>query len=114
MEAPFPAWGRVEPPTAVGDGAGVHITTGVSAGDSAYAVGVTALVQTTDNDVLNMRSGPGLNFARLGTIANGTLVTLIEGPQNADGLIWWRVRLPNGTEGWVVAAVDGINTLLPQ
>lgn len=114
MEAPFPAWGRVEPPAAVGDGAGVDVTTGIPVGDSAYAVGVTALVQTTDNDVLNMRSGPGLSFARLGTIPNGTLVTLIEGPQNADDLIWWRVRLPDGTEGWVVVAVDGINTLLPQ
>lgn len=108
----FAPWGQMQPPA--GDGAGVDVNTGIPVGDSAYAVGVTALVQTTDNDVLNMRSGPGLNFARLGTIPNGTLVTLIEGPQNADGLIWWRVRLPDGTEGWVVAAVDGINTLLPQ
>ncbi len=112
----LPAWGHVNPPAAtpvptiVGDGDG----SGTPVGDSAYAVGVIAEVQTTDNDVLNLRVGPGTSFQRLGTIPNGTMVTLIEGPQNADGLIWWKVRLPNGTEGWVASQVDGVNTLLPR
>ncbi|MBA3872546.1 MAG: SH3 domain-containing protein [Anaerolineae bacterium] len=97
----FSPWGQVQaPPTATGN--------------SVYAVGVTATVQTTNNDVLNLRNGPGLTFQRLGLVPNGTIVTLIEGPQNADGLIWWRIRLPNGTEGWVVTQIDGITTLVPQ
>lgn len=103
-------WGRVNLPT-------VTMATplpAMPAGDTAFVVGMTVQVQTTDNDVLNMRSGPGKSFARLGTIGNGTLVTLVEGPQNADGLIWWRVRLPTGAEGWVVTEVDGVKTLLPR
>ena len=111
--AALPAWGQVNPPVATaipGDGDG----SGTPVGDSAYAIGVIAEVQTTNNDVLNLRVGPGLSFQRLGTIPNSTMVTLIDGPQNADGLIWWKVRLPNGTEGWVVSNVDGVNTLLPR
>jgi len=109
--AALPVWGKINPPVATpvpSDGSGI------SMGDGAYRIGVIAQVQTTDNDVLNLRNGPGLNFPRLGTIPSGTMVTLIDGPQNADGLIWWKVRLPNGTEGWVVSSVDGINTLLPR
>jgi uncharacterized protein YgiM (DUF1202 family) len=77
-------------------------------------VGGQAIVQTTAGDVLNLRSGPARSFALLGTAPNGTVVTILEGPTNADGLIWWRVRLPSGAEGWVVEAIDGINTLLPH
>ncbi len=105
----FAAWGQIQPPSVQ-----PTLVPQVPVGDSAYAVGVTAQVQTTDNDVLNIRSGPGVNYSRLGTINNGTMVTLIEGPQTADGFTWWRVRLPTGVEGWVVIQVDGINTLLPR
>jgi len=106
---PFAAWGQIEPPAVQ-----PTLVPQIPVGDSAYAVGVSAQVQTTDNDVLNLRSGPGTSFSRLGTIPNGTIVTLIEGPKDADGLIWWRIRLPTGVEGWVVAQADGINTLVPQ
>jgi hypothetical protein len=112
----FPPWAHIDAPAVsptaiVGDGGTAN---GVPVGDSAYQVGVQARVQTTNNDVLNMRSGPGLTFQRVGTIGNGIIVTLIEGPQDADGFIWWRVRLSNGSEGWVVSQADGINTLIPQ
>ena len=101
--ATFTAWGHVDPPV---------LTPTPVAADNTYAIGIQAAVQTTNNDVLNLRNGPGINFDRLGTIPNGTIVTLIDGPQNADGFIWWRVRLPTGVEGWVVTEVDGVTTLI--
>jgi len=61
-----------------------------------------------------LRSGPARSFARLGTIGNGTMVTILEGPRNSDGLTWWRIRLPTGGEGWVVDSADGVQTLLPR
>ncbi len=103
----FQPWGQVQAPPP-SDGSGVP------AGGSAYAVGATVQVQTTANDVLNLRSGPGVSFERLGIVAHGIIVTLVEGPVSADGFTWWRVRLPTGVEGWVVSQADGVNTLIPR
>jgi uncharacterized protein YgiM (DUF1202 family) len=64
--------------------------------------------------VLNLRSAPGRSFSRLGTVGNGEIVMLMEGPVSADGLNWWRVRLGSGLEGWVVDFVDGVQTLVPR
>jgi len=105
---PFIPWGQISPssspvvPTAAPVSGGTLIASG------------QASVQTTDGDVLNVRSGPGRSYSRLGTVGNGTIVTLLEGPRSNEGLNWWRVRLPNGTEGWVVDFADGVQTLLPR
>lgn len=103
---PFTPWGHINPAT-------IQPTQPAVSG-GALTVGIQAQVQTTANDVLNLRSGPGTSFQRLGTIGNGTVVTLLEGPINADGLNWWRVRLETGSEGWVVDSADGVNTLVPR
>ncbi|HEU5014533.1 MAG TPA: hypothetical protein VFT66_18560 [Roseiflexaceae bacterium] len=36
----------------------------------------------------------------------GTQFTLLDGPEQADGHTWWRVRRTDGVEGWVVT--DGL------
>lgn len=47
-------------------------------------------------DALNVRQGPGADFEKIGAVSKETV--LIElGRQGA----WLRVRLPNGSEGWV-------------
>jgi len=69
------------------------------------AVGGSALTSTTEGDLLRVRSGPGLSFPVLFGLANGTLVTLREGPVAADGYNWWRVETADGRTGW---AVDGV------
>lgn len=106
----FMAWGRVSPAASA-----APTTPPIAAPASlVLTAGGQATVQTTAGDVLNIRSGPGRSFSRLGTVNNGTVVTLLEGPTSADGFIWWRIQLPGGTEGWVVESADGVQTLLPR
>lgn len=49
----------------------------------------------------NLRAGPGTNFARLGSVAEGTPVTMIQDSgvyfQNYS---FWLIQLPNGTQGY--------------
>jgi hypothetical protein len=111
----FPAAaGPFLPWASLGSGSTPVVTVAPPAAPGTLTIGGSAQVQTTAGDVLNIRSGPGRSFARVGTVANGTLVTILEGPMAADGLTWWRIRLPTGTEGWVVDFVDGVQTLLPR
>jgi LysM repeat protein/uncharacterized protein YraI len=50
---------------------------------------------------LNVRSGPGMNYARINVLSNGTQVNLL-GRDSFGG--WLKVRLANGAEGWVGAS----------
>jgi len=106
----FNGWGRVN---------GAVMVAPVSAESAPLAagtlmVGGQARVYTTEGDMLNVRTGPGRNFQRLGTVGNGAIVTILEGSVTADGFNWWRIRLPNAQEGWVVDFADGVPTLIAQ
>lgn len=70
-----------------------------------------AQVYTTEGDRLNLRAQPGLSSDILTKLEKGTLVTLLEGPRKEDGLQWWRIRTPEGLEGWSVERVDEEQTL---
>ena len=85
----------------------------VGAAPAGLAVGADAFINTTEGDKLRMREGAGRTFAIIRELDDGTRVTIMEGPRGGDGLVWWRVRLADGTMGWVVESVDGIATLLP-
>ncbi|HHJ06016.1 MAG TPA: hypothetical protein ENK24_00785 [Anaerolineae bacterium] len=61
----------------------------------------------TDGVGLSMRAGPGRNNARLGVAEEGDdfQLLVLEGPrddENQEDYVWWFVRAPDGTEGWVV------------
>ena len=55
-------------------------------------------IRTTAN--LNVRSGPGITYTRIGWLANGTVADVVG--RNADNT-WWEVNFPLG-RGWVSAA----------
>ena len=74
------------------------------------SLGQFAEVNTVE--VLNLRSDPNRAGALIGTIGDGIIVNVIEGPVSADGFSWWKIRTTNGQEGWTVGAADGITTLL--
>jgi hypothetical protein len=80
-----------------------------SNGWSRLQVGGEAKVAGDPGDTPNrVRTEPDRNAEQIGLLEPGTVVTLLEGPVCADGLVWWRVSeasLPGG-EGWT-AEGDG-------
>jgi hypothetical protein len=84
----------------------------LAAGD--IVVGGIARVFTTDGDPLNVRSAPGVGYGIVDRLMIEDRVTVLEGPANADGFTWWRIRTPSGVEGWAVDFADGIPTLIPE
>ena len=63
----------------------------------------TAIVTT---DTLNVRAGPSATSARIGQAKRGDALSVVD--RNADATWLW-VRLPNGQEGWVSAALVRLN-----
>ncbi len=79
---------------------------------SALQVGQPAKIRT-ENSMLNMRRVPGLNTEVLQMLPHETIVTVVAPPQTVDGYVWWQVCTADEVYGWVVEAVDGIETLVP-
>ncbi len=64
---------------------------------------IGASVKTTAN--VNVRSGPGLSYSTIVTLPPNVYGTVIGGPSNSDGYVWWYCRWSyNGTTytGWSV------------
>ena len=75
-----------------------------SAGASAAPVpqGETYVVNTRGRRTLVVRTGPGRSFAQIASLAFGTQVQVIEGPQPADGYNWVHIRAGN-VDGWCIS-----------
>jgi hypothetical protein len=65
--------------------------------------GALVIVQGTGGAGLNLRQQPTTYAKVVGSAREGTVLTVLEGPQEADGYTWWMLRTPSGTEGWGVA-----------
>jgi len=73
----------------------------------APTVGDRVIVTMPDNGQLSVRSAPGTNAALITRVNAREQLTIINGPQQAGGFTWYRVRSDNGSvEGWA-AAGDG-------
>lgn len=64
-------------------------------------VGSYVTVVGAGADGVSYKSGPGLNYARLGLLKDGTILKVLEGPEEADGYTWWRLEDEDGFTGWV-------------
>jgi hypothetical protein len=64
----------------------------------------TQAVVVGTNACLNVREEPKAGAAKLGCLADGTAVTIAEGPSSADGQTWYRIEPAGSVEksGWVV------------
>lgn len=60
-------------------------------------------VATVAENGLNMRAGASTSADIVTTLAQGQQVSIIGGPEEADGFSWWQVELADGTQGWVAA-----------
>ncbi|MCB0107520.1 MAG: SH3 domain-containing protein [Caldilineaceae bacterium] len=68
-------------------------------------VGDRVVVTMPNNGQLSVRALPGTDAALLTRVDSGAQLTVLDGPQQASGLTWYRVRSDSGaTEGW---AADG-------
>lgn len=85
----------------------------LTAGGS-ISIGGTATIFTTEGDRVNVRSLPSLGGSIVDRLEASTRVSIIDGPRNADGFTWWRVRTPRNIEGWVAEFADGIQILQPD
>jgi hypothetical protein len=63
--------------------------------------GASVMVSGTGAQQLRLRSGPGVTYTTLGTVADGTRLRVLDGPEAADGYDWWKVQTEDGQEGWV-------------
>lgn len=80
----------------------------------ALIVGGKAIVTSTEGDTLRVRGGAGRSSEVIAQLEPGTVVTLLEGPQIADDLSWWKIQTDDGLEGWAVERVEGDRTLTRQ
>jgi hypothetical protein len=76
-------------------------TPDLSIAPEALTVGYYATVANTDDVGVSLRGGPSTDNIRLLLIAEGTAILVVGGPEEGSGLIWWQVRVEDGTEGWV-------------
>ena len=76
-------------------------TPDLSIAPDAITVGYYAAVANTQEVGVSLRGGPSTDNIRLLLIEEGTPILVIGGPEEGSGLIWWQVRVEDGTEGWV-------------
>jgi len=65
--------------------------------------GALVVVTNTGAGGLNLRESATTRSKAVDQVADGTVLTVLEGPQQADSYTWWKVRTPEGTEGWAAA-----------
>ncbi len=75
---------------------------------------IGSTVAVVGSNGIRIRSSPGTDNT-VNTVLDiaepGEVFTIVAGPQEANGLTWWRVRDANGSEGWA-AETDGVQELL--
>ncbi len=75
-------------------------TPDVSVAPDVITPGYYAQVVNTDNVGVTIRGGPNASNARLTIAPEGTILLVLDGPQEGSDFLWWQVRLDDGTEGW--------------
>ncbi|MBQ2854748.1 MAG: SH3 domain-containing protein [Oscillospiraceae bacterium] len=70
---------------------------GLIGGTNSNTISATGVVNS--NIDLNVRSGAGLGYGKIGALSKGTRVTVYE-QATADGMIWGRINYSNGS-GWI-------------
>ncbi|OQX64564.1 MAG: hypothetical protein B5M51_03375 [Anaerolinea sp. 4484_236] len=62
----------------------------------------------------NVRSGAGKNFDVIGKVEPGGLMEILEGPECADGWVWWRIRVKStDLIGWTAEGSGNTYWVLP-
>lgn len=65
-------------------------------------ISVDALVEVAGTGAagLRFRARPGLNSETVKVVEEGARARVLEGPQEVDGIVWWKLQAEDGTIGW--------------
>lgn len=66
--------------------------------ESGFEIGQKVKVSTVGSN-LNLRQGPGLSFPIVTKLPDGTILTVVGGPEKSDGYRWWEIEGSLG-RGW--------------
>lgn len=68
-------------------------------------IGKLVIVAGVDGDELNVRDNPGvIGTSIVRRVAEGTVLTIVDGPRQADGFTWWQIQSADQTiKGWAVS-----------
>lgn len=66
-----------------------------------------------DAETLNVRAQPSTTANRVGVLLQGEKVAILEGPKEANGYRWWRVRSEKDITGWVAEGTKNVQWLVP-
>jgi hypothetical protein len=80
---------------------------------SAIALDVLAKVTPPESIKLKVRESPSAGAAIRGELDKDAQVAIIEGPQQANGLTWWKVDDGKGLVGWSAEGVGNEKYLVP-
>ena len=75
----------------------------VTAAPTEIEPGALVVVTGAGAGGLNLRETASTSADIVVRVREGTVLTVLEGPQQADNYIWWKVRTPEGDEGWGAA-----------
>jgi len=67
------------------------------------APGVSVEVSGTGASGLRLRSGPGRSYVTTKVIDEGSRLEVLDGPEKADDIEWWRLEAPDGIVGWAAS-----------
>lgn len=74
---------------------------------------VWAYVSSDSGGGVIVHEAPGFDTPYVASLINGVLVIVLSDAAEADGVVWVRVRTPDGREGWVVRALLSTATPAP-
>lgn len=83
------------------------------------APGTEAVINSSAGDTIMLRRTPEILSTADGNVltrlADGTPVTVLEGPVQGSGFTWWRVRTHSGAEGYVaeVLSSESLQMIVP-
>lgn len=66
------------------------------------AAGGNAVISGTGGSGANLRSTPEIADNLIRTLFDDTAVSVLEGPSEGGGFVWWKIRTAEGEEGWLV------------
>ena len=66
--------------------------------------GALVVVTGTGGAGLRLRAEATTGSDMVTVVKEGTVLTVLDGPEEADNYQWWKVRTPEGEEGWGAAS----------